>query len=186
MQAPSRTASVLAAGEPSHGPRCRRRPMLGRRRACPAAHNVADRCRMASGAARARHGAGNCGRRLLLLDEPMAGLGTAGCAGDVALLARAEEPIHDPVLVEHDMDAVFALADRITVLVEGRRRDGRAGRNPQQRQVRIAYLGEDTRNSPEPTMPKVQACRRATAGARCCSTSSVEVGRGRDRDAARP
>jgi branched-chain amino acid transport system ATP-binding protein len=57
--------------------------------------------------------------RLLLLDEPMAGLGATESARMVKLLAdlRREVTI---VLVEHDMNAVFALADRITVLVYGR------------------------------------------------------------------
>ncbi len=57
--------------------------------------------------------------QLLLLDEPMAGLGVTESARMVKLLAdlRREVTI---VLVEHDMNAVFALADRITVLVYGR------------------------------------------------------------------
>ena len=57
--------------------------------------------------------------QLLLLDEPMAGLGATESARMVKLLAdlRKEATI---VLVEHDMNAVFALADRITVLVYGR------------------------------------------------------------------
>ena len=57
--------------------------------------------------------------QLLLLDEPMAGLGATESARMVKLLAdlRREVTI---VLVEHDMNAVFALADRITVLVYGR------------------------------------------------------------------
>jgi len=57
--------------------------------------------------------------QLLLLDEPMAGLGATESARMVKLLAdlRREVTI---VLVEHDMNAVFTLADRITVLVYGR------------------------------------------------------------------
>jgi branched-chain amino acid transport system ATP-binding protein len=57
--------------------------------------------------------------QLLLLDEPMAGLGATESARMVKLLAdlRSEVTI---ILVEHDMNAVFALADRITVLVYGR------------------------------------------------------------------
>jgi branched-chain amino acid transport system ATP-binding protein len=57
--------------------------------------------------------------RLLLLDEPMAGLGTAECASTVALL-RSLKGTATILLVEHDMDAVFALADRISVLANGR------------------------------------------------------------------
>jgi branched-chain amino acid transport system ATP-binding protein len=80
--------------------------------------------------------------RLLLLDEPMAGLGPEESARMVAML-RALKLEVTILLVEHDMEAVFALADRITVLVYGRviasgaPADIRA--NPQ---VREAYLGE--------------------------------------------
>jgi len=57
--------------------------------------------------------------RLLLLDEPMAGLGVTESARMVALLKELRKEV-TIVLVEHDMEAVFALADRITVLVYGR------------------------------------------------------------------
>ena len=57
--------------------------------------------------------------QLLLLDEPMAGLGPTESARMVKLLADLRKEV-TIVLVEHDMDAVFALADRITVLVYGR------------------------------------------------------------------
>ena len=81
--------------------------------------------------------------QLLLLDEPMAGLGVTESARMVALLKELRKEV-TIVLVEHDMEAVFALADRITVLVYGRviasgsPADIRA--NPE---VRDAYLGED-------------------------------------------
>jgi branched-chain amino acid transport system ATP-binding protein len=57
--------------------------------------------------------------RLLLLDEPLAGMGPEESARMVALLQalRRETTL---LLVEHDMDAVFRLADRITTLVAGR------------------------------------------------------------------
>ncbi|MHC2337982.1 branched-chain amino acid transport system ATP-binding protein [Bradyrhizobium sp. USDA 4454] len=80
--------------------------------------------------------------QLLLLDEPMAGLGVTESARMVALLKELRKEV-TIVLVEHDMEAVFALADRITVLVYGRviacgvpdaiRRD---------EEVKRAYLGE--------------------------------------------
>ena len=56
--------------------------------------------------------------RLLLLDEPLAGMGAEESVKIVELLKRL---VHDHaiVLVEHDMDAVFALADRVSVLVAG-------------------------------------------------------------------
>ena len=71
--------------------------------------------------------------QMLLLDEPMAGMGVTESAQMVELLKELRKEV-TIVLVEHDMDAVFALADRITVLVYGRasppatRRDPRATR----------------------------------------------------------
>jgi len=57
--------------------------------------------------------------RMFLLDEPMAGMGPDESARMIALLGelKREQTI---LLIEHDMDAVFRLADRITVLVDGR------------------------------------------------------------------
>jgi len=57
--------------------------------------------------------------RMLVLDEPMAGMGPDESARMIALLdeLKGEQTI---LLIEHDMDAVFRLADRITVLVDGR------------------------------------------------------------------
>ncbi len=81
--------------------------------------------------------------RLLLLDEPMAGMGREESARMAALLGRLKgrETI---LLIEHDMDVVFALADRITVLVYGR---AIATGTPEEIRVdpavREAYLGED-------------------------------------------
>jgi branched-chain amino acid transport system ATP-binding protein len=57
--------------------------------------------------------------QLLLLDEPMAGLGATESARMVQLLQELRREV-TIVLVEHDMEAVFALADRISVLVYGR------------------------------------------------------------------
>ncbi len=57
--------------------------------------------------------------RLLLLDEPMAGMGPDESARLIALLTKLKRRVAI-LLVEHDMDAVFALADRVTVLVAGR------------------------------------------------------------------
>ena len=56
---------------------------------------------------------------LLLLDEPMAGMGKQDAARMIRLLAELKQS-YTIVLVEHDMDAVFALADRLSVLVQGR------------------------------------------------------------------
>jgi branched-chain amino acid transport system ATP-binding protein len=80
--------------------------------------------------------------RLLLLDEPMAGLGPTECAATVDLL-RTLKGGTTIILVEHDMDAVFALADRISVLVDGRcimTGTRQVVRNDNA--VRVAYLGE--------------------------------------------
>jgi branched-chain amino acid transport system ATP-binding protein len=57
--------------------------------------------------------------QLLLLDEPMAGLGVSESARMVELL-KALRREYTVILVEHDMEAVFALADRISVLVYGK------------------------------------------------------------------
>ena len=80
---------------------------------------------------------------MLLLDEPMAGLGIEESRAMSALLASVKGR-YTILLIEHDMDVVFQLADRISVLVGGRIvASGTAGRNPQHPDVRIAYLGED-------------------------------------------
>jgi branched-chain amino acid transport system ATP-binding protein len=80
--------------------------------------------------------------QLLLLDEPMAGLGITESARMVKLLQELRREV-TIVLVEHDMEAVFALADRITVLVYGRviASDLPAAIR-QNEEVRRAYLGE--------------------------------------------
>ncbi|MBS0445477.1 MAG: ABC transporter ATP-binding protein [Proteobacteria bacterium] len=57
--------------------------------------------------------------RVLLLDEPLAGMGAEETDRMLALLARLKEG-HAVLLIEHDMDAVFRIADRITVMVDGR------------------------------------------------------------------
>ena len=80
--------------------------------------------------------------RLLLLDEPMAGLGVSEAARMVKLLQELRREV-TIVLVEHDMDAVFALADRITVLVYGRViASGAPAAIRQNEDVRRAYLGD--------------------------------------------
>ncbi len=81
--------------------------------------------------------------RMLLLDEPMAGMGREESERMVALLKRLKgrETI---LLIEHDMDVVFALADRITVLVYGRAiATGAPAEIRANADVRQAYLGED-------------------------------------------
>jgi len=80
--------------------------------------------------------------RLLLLDEPMAGLGAAESRRMVDTLSGLKGSIA-MLLVEHDMDVVFALADRISVLVYGRViASGSPAEIQADSQVRAAYLGE--------------------------------------------
>jgi len=79
----------------------------------------------------------------LLLDEPLAGMGADESEGVVALIKRLAVD-HATLLIEHDMDAVFAIADRLTVMVNGEvletgtPEDIRAST-----MVRQAYLGDD-------------------------------------------
>lgn len=83
------------------------------------------------------------GPRLLLLDEPMAGMGGDDSQRVVALL-RELKSHYTILLVEHDMDAVFALADRISVLVYGHCvATGTPDEIRLNADVRAAYLGEE-------------------------------------------
>jgi branched-chain amino acid transport system ATP-binding protein len=83
------------------------------------------------------------GPKLLVLDEPLAGLGQDESQASIRLLAelKAELTI---ILVEHDMDAVFALADRVSVLTYGRViATGSPADIQANAAVREAYLGEE-------------------------------------------
>ena len=79
--------------------------------------------------------------QVLLLDEPLAGMGAEETERMLALLADLRQD-HAILLVEHDMDAVFRIADRITVMVNG---SVIASDTPQavraNREVQAAYLG---------------------------------------------
>jgi branched-chain amino acid transport system ATP-binding protein len=80
--------------------------------------------------------------RLLLLDEPMAGMGPDESARMVAMLRELKGSV-TILLIEHDMETVFALADRITVLVYGRViASGYPATIRTDAAVREAYLGE--------------------------------------------
>jgi branched-chain amino acid transport system ATP-binding protein len=82
--------------------------------------------------------------KLLLLDEPMAGMSHHESEGMVKLLLGLKGA-YTIVLVEHDMDAVFKLADRITVLVYGRPiACGSPHEIRNNQEVRDAYLGDQT------------------------------------------
>lgn len=80
---------------------------------------------------------------MLLLDEPMAGLGAEESRTMSALLASVKQR-YTILLIEHDMDVVFSLADRISVLVGGRIiASGTAEEIRNDPDVRSAYLGEE-------------------------------------------
>jgi len=81
--------------------------------------------------------------RLVLLDEPMAGMGPEESQRMIALIGRIRAGV-TVLLVEHDMDAVFRLADRITVLVNGRViARGKPAEIRADKDVRRAYLGDE-------------------------------------------
>ncbi|MCG5237910.1 ABC transporter ATP-binding protein [Xanthobacter oligotrophicus] len=81
--------------------------------------------------------------RVLLLDEPMAGLGVAEARRMVSFLASLKGRF-TILLVEHDMDAVFALADRVFVLASGARvADAPPDAVRADPRVQLAYLGDD-------------------------------------------
>ena len=81
--------------------------------------------------------------QLVLLDEPMAGMGPQESRAMIGLIQRIRSRL-TVLLVEHDMDAVFRLADRITVLVNGRVvASGAPAAIRLDPAVRQAYLGEE-------------------------------------------
>ena len=81
--------------------------------------------------------------KLLLLDEPMAGMGPEESARLIPLIKSLRSDIA-VVLIEHDMDAVFQLADRISVLVAGRIiATGTADEIRNNIEVKKAYLGDE-------------------------------------------
>ena len=80
--------------------------------------------------------------KFLLLDEPMAGMSVQESAAVVAMLARLKGS-YTILLIEHDMEAVFKLADRITVLVYGKVMfTGTPDEIRNHPEVRAVYLGE--------------------------------------------
>jgi branched-chain amino acid transport system ATP-binding protein len=81
--------------------------------------------------------------QVVLLDEPLAGMGVAEAERMVALLLAIKKD-HGILLVEHDMDAVFALADRLTVMVNGQViASGTPAEIRADAGVQAAYLGEE-------------------------------------------
>ena len=81
--------------------------------------------------------------KMLLLDEPMAGIGPDESQRMIALIGKLRETV-SVLLVEHDMDAVFRLADRISVLVNGAViATGTPSEIRSNAEVRRAYLGDE-------------------------------------------
>ena len=81
--------------------------------------------------------------QLVLLDEPMAGMGPQESSRMIALIEKIRAQV-TVLLVEHDMDAVFRLANRISVLVDGRLiASGAPETIRADEQVRKAYLGDE-------------------------------------------
>jgi branched-chain amino acid transport system ATP-binding protein len=81
--------------------------------------------------------------KLVLLDEPMAGMGPEESQRMIALISRMRAQV-TVLLVEHDMDAVFRLADRISVMVNGRLiATGSPEKIRMNDEVRKAYLGDE-------------------------------------------
>ena len=129
-------------------------------RRCAASTGIAERALAAAGladhAARPADALSHGGKRqleiamclatepsVLLLDEPLAGMGAEETERMLALLAELKRA-HAILLVEHDMDAVFRVADRITVMVNGAViASGEPAAIRADPQVRVAYLGDD-------------------------------------------
>jgi branched-chain amino acid transport system ATP-binding protein len=81
--------------------------------------------------------------RVILLDEPLAGMGHAEASRMIELIRRLKVG-RAVLLVEHDMDAVFALADRLTVMADGKMiASGSPDHVRNHPAVRAAYLGHD-------------------------------------------
>jgi branched-chain amino acid transport system ATP-binding protein len=80
--------------------------------------------------------------KMLLLDEPAAGMGPSATEAMIGFLATLK-PTYSILLIEHDMDVVFTLADRISVLVNGRTiATGTPTEIRGNPEVRRAYLGD--------------------------------------------
>ena len=90
--------------------------------------------------------------KLLLLDEPMAGMGPDESQRMIGLIHRLRQSV-SVLLVEHDMDAVFQLADRISVLVNGAViATGRPEEIRNNAEVKRAYLGDELGDEPTEVM----------------------------------
>jgi branched-chain amino acid transport system ATP-binding protein len=99
---------------------------------------------------------------LLLLDEPAAGLALAERAEMMALVRQVAALGVTVLYTEHNMDAVFGVADRVMVLMQGRLvADGRPENVAQDPQVLQHYLGMDFKTSPRADAPSRPGERHA-------------------------
>ena len=102
------------------------------------------------------------GERLLLLDEPAAGLAPAERAEMMALVRRVADQGVTVLYTEHNMDAVFGVADRVLVLMQGRLvADGKPEAVARDPQVRERYLGQDFEWTPGTAGASGHAVRKA-------------------------
>lgn len=82
--------------------------------------------------------------KILLLDEPLAGLSAADADALIEMIAQKLKGAIPILLIEHDMDAVFSLADTVTVLVNGKvLMTGRPDSVKASKEVQLAYLSEE-------------------------------------------
>lgn len=82
--------------------------------------------------------------KILLLDEPLAGLSAADADALIEMVAQKLKGAIPILLIEHDMDAVFSLADTVTVLVNGKvLMTGRPDSVKASKEVQLAYLSEE-------------------------------------------
>lgn len=82
--------------------------------------------------------------KILLLDEPLAGLSAADADALIEMIAQKLKGVIPILLIEHDMDAVFSLADTVTVLVNGKvLMTGRPDSVKASKEVQLAYLSEE-------------------------------------------
>ena len=119
---------------------------------------------------------------MLLLDEPLAGMGAEESARMVAAAAQARRHDHAILLVEHDMDAVFALADRLTVMVNGQviASGTPAQIRAERARCRRPTSGDDDALSAwlRPAASRRAACTPTTARATSCTASTSRCARG--------